>query len=199
MSKQIFSIEDIDSDIIVLKVNCNSTLDAAKHPYVNMNDDYISLTRGKDHLMSIIHKDGSSINFHFGRSGHTIIGKDLEMLESKVLDFLHENNILIGYQHEPLCAANVFYNSNYKQWELTLEMTKGDNVYYFSNTAKNADEMIEECKPFVEADGWNFGKAQTGIDIWRAENPTFNIVDTEIKILGQTKQQEKKKTEIERA
>ena len=198
MSKQIFSIEDIDSDIIVLKVNCNSTLDAAKHPYVSMNDDYISLTRGKDHLMSIIHKDGSSTNFHFGRRGHTIIGKDLEMLKSKVLDFLHENNILIGYQHEPLYAANVFYNSNYKQWELTLEMTKGDNVYYFSNTAKNADEMIEECKPFVEADEWNFGKAQTGIDIWRAENPTFNIVDTEIKVLEQTKQQEKKKTDIER-
>ena len=32
---------------------------------------------------------------------------------------------------------------------------------------------------FVEADKWDLGKAQTGIDIWEADNPVFKVTETE--------------------
>ena len=65
MKKPIFTFEDINDEVIVLKVNCNSPLEAAKNPYVDMTYDYISLTRGLDHILTVVDKQGKSWRTRF--------------------------------------------------------------------------------------------------------------------------------------
>ena len=179
MKKSIFTLEETDNEVIVLKVNCNSPLEAARNPYVDMNTEYVSLTRGKDHILNIVRSDGSSWNFHFGESGHTLVDKSTELLKDKVLSYLHDRHILIDYTGEKFRNAAIFYNDNYDKWVLRLDTVDGKGIGYESNTAVSAEEMIEECKVFVEADKWDLGKAQTGIDIWEADNPVFKVTETE--------------------
>ena len=186
MKKPIFTFEDINDEVIVLKVNCNSPLEAAKNPYVDMTYNYISLTRGRDHILTVVDKQGKSWSIDFGISGHTLVDDRTTLLKNKVLDFLNENHILVEYRGQPLREASIFYNHNYKQWQLSM-----DNTHYMSKTAASAEELIKECKCIVDAKSWSKGKAQTGIDIWRAESPEFKIVDHEKKLL---KQNEKDKS-----
>ena len=54
--------------------------------------------------------------------------------------------------------------------ELALYITNSDNCYIYSDTAKDAESMIEECKKYITAEEWEYGKAQTGIDHWVAKN-----------------------------
>lgn len=175
----IFTLEEANKDLVVIKVNCDNNLTAAKNPPVDMTYDYISITRGKEHIFDVIRKDGTSYNFHFGESGRTCIDKSTELLKNKVLSFLEEKNILIGYEHQPLVKANIYYNHNYNKWQLTMESKNRESVYFWSKTATCADDLIKECKSLVEAQKWEKGKAQTGIEIWSAVNPKFNIIETE--------------------
>lgn len=179
MKKSIFTLEETDNEVIVLKVNCNSPLEAARNPYVDMNTEYVSLTRGEDHILNVVCSDGSAWNFHFGKSGYTLISENNKLLKDKVLSYLHDRHILIDYTGEKFRSAAIFYNDNYDKWVLRLDTAGGKGIGYESNTAVSAEEMIEECKVFVEADKWNLGKAQTGIDIWSADNPVFKVTETE--------------------
>ena len=195
MKKPIFTFEDINDEVIVLKVNCNSPLEAAKNPYVDMTYDYISLTRGRDHILTVVDKQGKSWSIDFGISGHTLVDDRTTLLKNKVLDFLNENHILVEYRGEPLREARVFYNHNYGQWQLSMDKCLNSSTsistHYMSKTATSAEELIKECKCIVDAKNWVKGTAQTGIDIWRATAPKFKIVDHEKKLL---KQNEKDKS-----
>ena len=179
MKLPIFTLEEVNKDLIVIKVNCDNNLTAAKNPPIDMTYDYISITRGKDHIFDVIRKDGTSFNFHFGDSGRTCIDKSTELLKNKVLSFLEEKNILIGYEHQPLVKATIYYNRSYDKWQLTMEGKSRASVCCWSKTATCADDLIKECKPLVEAQKWEKGKAQTGIEIWSAVSPKFNIIKTE--------------------
>lgn len=181
MKKSIFTLEETDNEVIVLKVNCNSPLEAARNPYVDMNTEYVSLTRGEDHILNVVRSDGSAWNFHFGKSGHTLISENTKLLKDKVLSYLHDRHILIDYTGEKFRNATIFYNDNYDKWVLRLDTVGGKSIGYESNTAVSAKEMIEECKVFVEAGKWNLGKAETGIGIWKADNPVFKVTETEKK------------------
>ena len=187
MNKPIFTIADINNEVIVLKVNCESPLMAAQHPYVDMTYDYISLTRGKDHILTVVDKQGKSWSFHFGSDGYTWVDKRSELLKSKVLGFLEDNQILISYCGAPLYKATAFYNSNYNKWQLSLEGDRDNSTHYFSKTAHSVDELLAECKHLVKADTWEKGVAPTDIDIWTAQNPKFKILDHEKKILLKSK------------
>ena len=179
MKLPIFTLEEVNKDLIVIKVNCDNNLTAAKNPPVDMTYDYISITRGEEHIFDVIHKDGTSYSFHFGESGRTCISKPTELLKDKVLNFLKERHILIGYKHQPLAQAYICYNPNYKKWQLTMESRNRESVYFWSETATCANDLINECKVFVEAKDWIKEKAQTGIELWHAGIPKFNIIQTE--------------------
>lgn len=77
-------VEDNDS-VVVLKVNADDPLTVALNPYVNATYDYISVTKGENHILTIVKKDGSTFSFHWGISGYTLICDELELLRKKVL------------------------------------------------------------------------------------------------------------------
>ena len=201
MEKSIFTLEEVNNELIILKVNCNSPLEAVKN-YVDMNIAYISLTRGEDHIFRTTRSDGSVwSSFEFGISGYTLISASTELLKNKVLSYLHDKHILIGYKGEELRNAEIYYNDNYGRWQLSMRTADGKSIIYASKTAVSAKEMIEECKVFVEADKWDFGKGRFVEEIWKADNPVFKIAETEKKAVLKDKNPKtkaKKSKEVEK-
>lgn len=163
----IFEIANVDSNQIIIKVNADSTLKVAQFPFVSMEYDYITVTRGNKHILTIIEKDGSTFDFHWGYGGYTLISEGLERLKKAVVQFINESDIFFEWKGETPKSATIYFNSNYRKWQLTI-----DGSHYWSDTAKSVNEMIRECRKFVISD-WTQDIAQTGITIWKADNPTF--------------------------
>lgn len=167
---RIFDIVEIDFNQVIIEVKADTPLLVAKYPFVSSEMKYISVTRGKNHILTVINKDGTTWGFYWGDSGHTLIGNSEMMLRENVEKFISDNGILIDCTTNNVKeAAKIFYNNNYKKWQLTIGET-----HYFSSTAKNANEMIEECKKFVTADMWIDKTAQVGFEMKVAVNQKIN-------------------------
>ena len=89
MSK-VFELVAQDAEQVVIKVNAEDNLTIAMHPYISGNYDYITLTRGynKDHIFTVIKKDGGTWSFHWGPYSCTMTSGSVDRLRDKVLDFL---------------------------------------------------------------------------------------------------------------
>ena len=165
----IFEIEEYDYNRVILKVKADTPLKVAKYPFVSGEWEYITVTRGKDHILTVIKKDGTTFDFHWGYSGYTLISENLELLKANVVHFIeNENAILLDYIGKEPEEVGIFYNDNYKSWQISF------NTFHFWNKdIKSAEEMIEYADRFVKATEWKNEKAVTGIDVWRAVNPIF--------------------------
>ena len=172
-SKYPFEIVERNSDKIILKVLAKDSLTVAKHPYVSAEWDYITVTRGKEHVLTVIKNEGSTFNFHWGESGYTLISEGLKKLKLAVIDYLEkENYILLDWDDGKVNQASICYNGNFESWQLKLEGYRyGSTIRAFARDKKirSVEEMIEYAKHFVNAKGWEKVKAETGIDLWKAK------------------------------
>lgn len=167
--ENIFYLKHIDDEKIIIQVLADDTFKVAMFPFVSSNWEYITVTRGKNHTLTVIKKDGTTFGFHWGFNGHTLIDDSLESLKKNVLKFINESNILLEYNGGKNESAKIYYNSNYKKWQLTIN----DDVHYWSDTAQSLPEMKEDCERFVLANNWVHRRAVTGIDVWDAEDIVF--------------------------
>ena len=87
----VFEVCEVSDDKVIIKVNTDDLLAIARHIGLDANAAYITVTRGKDHVLSVIKKDGTSYSFDWGESGYTLISNRLEALRLDVIDFIHEN------------------------------------------------------------------------------------------------------------
>ena len=85
-----FSIVQNTPEIIVLKVRPLTNFDVAMNPYLGTDYDYISVTKGENHILTVVKKDGKSFSFNWGIGGHTLISEELELLKNKVIRFIHD-------------------------------------------------------------------------------------------------------------
>lgn len=178
---EIFSIVSVDEDKVVLEVLADTPLEVAMFPFVSASYNYITVTRGRKHILTVIKKDGHTFSFEFGDGGHTLISDSLEELKKYVLKFIEDNNILIEWNGQDIISTKIFYNSNYGKWQLTLEGKRKSNygfgstdVHFWSTTAKSVEDMIKECYVrFVRSDSWECSTAVTGINVWTAKNPKY--------------------------
>ena len=172
-SKYPFEIVERNSDKIILKVLAKDSLTVAKHPYVSAEWDYITVTRGKEHVLTVIKNDGSTFNFHWGESGYTLISEGLKKLKLAVIDYLEkENYILLDWDDGKVNQSSICYNGNFESWQLKLEGYRyGNTIRAFARDKKirSVEEMIEYAKNFVNVKGWEKVKAETGIDLWKAK------------------------------
>lgn len=167
--ENIFYLKHIDDEKIIIQVLADDTFKVAMFPFVSSDWEYITVTRGSNHILTVIKKDGTTFDFYWGFNGHTLISESLEVLKKKVLEFINESNILIEYNGGELKSARIYYNSNYKKWQLTIN----NGVHYWSDTAKSLSDMIEDCERFVIANNWKERIAPTGITVWDAEDMVF--------------------------
>lgn len=169
----IFSIEEIDDNQVIIKVLADSPLKVAQYPFVSKDYAYITVTRGESHLCKVIYADGHSFSFHWGGGSRTLVGEELEELKRQVIAFINQNHIFLNYDGQKVTGADIFYNSNLGLWQVTLDPVR---CHYWSKTASNEQDMIKEAEQLgIFAEEWKKGVAQTGIDIWTAVNPKFQI------------------------
>lgn len=59
------------------------------------NEEYIRLTKGKRHVLTISPKDGEPFSFVFGEGTHTVISQNLINIKLDVLAYLEAQHISI--------------------------------------------------------------------------------------------------------
>lgn len=166
----VFSIKEVTSNQIILSVKAKDPLTVARYPFLQKKFEYITLTRGKKHILTVIYEDGNTFYFDWGDGGYTLISDSLEMLKKAVCQFIEGKGILLEYTGKPVVRAVIYYNRNFHRWQLTL-----DEAHYWSKTAKNVEDMKEECRQWIQPKEWVKGIAQTGIDIWTARDFTTTL------------------------
>ena len=164
--EEIFELEMVDYDKVVIKVNADTPLKVAMFPFVSGNDAYITVTRGRNHILTVINKNGNTCSFHWGDSGYTLISDELEELKHQVLRFIDSCGILLEYKGGNVTDVSVFYNRNFKAWQLTLRTSTGD-VFYRDYNAESFDDMFDRCGRFMSVYNWGHSIAETGIDVWK--------------------------------
>ena len=78
---EIFKLVSADEDKVVIEVLADSPLKVAMFPFVSSEYNYITITRGCKHVLTVIKKDGKTFSFHFGDGGYTLISESLEELK----------------------------------------------------------------------------------------------------------------------
>ena len=162
---RIFSIQEVSTDKVIIRVHADSPLTVAEFPFIKKQWQYITVTRGKKHILVVVKEDGDTFSFWWGKDGHTLISEETEMLRRAVIQFIKENDIILEYDGGKIDNVTIYFNDNFNQWQLNL----GD-THYWSKTAKSFEDMAQEVRKFVVAEKWEKAIAQTGIDVWKAHN-----------------------------
>ena len=162
----VLELVSVDNEKVVIKINAKDPLTVAMNPEFSFNMAYITVTRGEKHIMTIIREDGTTWSFHWGGGSSTLISDSVAAMRNKVVDFIRENGIVLGLTNKP-SEATIYYNNNYKSWQLTLR-NGGESDYIWYKDAHNECDMMVYAKKFLNPICWQKGVAQTGIDIWRA-------------------------------
>lgn len=170
---KVFELESCDDLQVILKVKEMTPLLVAQYPFLSSDYSYITVTRGKNHILTIIHSNGTKFDFHWGEGGHTLISDGLELLRQNVIAFIGQSNIILDYDGFEPKKAVIYYHSYFNQWQLTIEGS-GVSCYWRTSKAKDEKDMIKICEKFVKAQ-WEKAVAPTGIDIWKAIEPTFTL------------------------
>lgn len=90
-------IIDNNIDCVVLKVKDDARLDLIKLGYFTGNEDIIRLTKGENHTCSIFNKDGSNFNWHWGKSGYTLVSDEMKKKGKLIEECITEDfDIYIG-------------------------------------------------------------------------------------------------------
>ena len=140
---EIFKLVSADEDKVIIEVLADSPLKVAMFPFVSSEYNYITVTRGRNHILTVIKKDGKTFSFDFGDNGHTLISDSLKELKKFVLKFISDSGVLIEWNGWNIRRVVIYYNSSYKKWQLTLEGERKTNygfrsndAFYWSTTAK---------------------------------------------------------------
>lgn len=168
-----FTLAKNTKDMAILKVAVKTPLEIAMHPYLSSNYEYITITKGCNHILTVVKEDGTTFSFHYGFSGDTLVTEDLTMLKNKAMDALEKYGVIMGAETMELpYKMDIFYDTNYRGWQamLSFQDDLGRQRIWISKL-KNEEEMckaIEErfkirFKPLIK------DKTITGIDFWRTE------------------------------
>ena len=171
MLKDIFELVKHDSQKAILKVKDVDNLMIAEHPYISKKMDYITITRGNRHTMTVINKDGSTWSVNWGDGGCTLCSDSVDKLKWAARDFFQlDCGILLDLtvDNSKIKEASIFYNSFYRAWQLSLRVGpyQSQNIW-FHDCADELDVMEKACIYIGKRD-WHYKVAQTGIDMWVA-------------------------------
>lgn len=140
----ILKLHTVTNEQVVLEVKELSLLEIAMNPMFDKTMEYITVTRGGNHTLTVIKNDGTKFSFEWGSSGHTLISDNLERLKSYVLKFLKDEKIFIDSTSDNVIQGKTFYNENFNAYQLTLTTDVNQDVYLWFNTESERADYIEE-------------------------------------------------------
>lgn len=145
----IFELVSNSREQVVLKVNAKDPLTVALNPYVESDYEYITVTKGPNHTMSVINSAGKRWSIEWGERGHTLIGASTERLKMEVLKFINELNISIEYQGQPVKQVNVYFSDFLRKWEVSITPEFGPHIAHFSEKAKCLEDIMVEAEAII--------------------------------------------------
>lgn len=140
----VFNLEYYDNNIVAIKVKELSNLEIAKTPYISKEYDYISVTRGKNHILTVVKKDGSTFNFSWGVNGHTLIGYALEFLKKNVIDYIEEYCYIpleMDFGSKDIANIEVCYNRYFECYQANFTSKKGKVAHAFIKACTCLDDI----------------------------------------------------------
>lgn len=170
---EIFKMVMSDEDKVIIEVMADTPLKTAMYPFVSGEYKYLTLTRGRHHILTIVDKDNTTFAFGWGCKGDTCVSERLRLLKANVLQFVKDNNILINCSNPT--SAIITYCDN--EYTLSIFDDNRDSFDNYDGKATDLDSMIAEVSKFVTADSWEFVDYEAdryfNTKTWRAVNPTF--------------------------
>ena len=176
--KNVFKIEEATNNQVIVEVSAKDPLTVARYPFLDSRMKYITVTRGNNHICTVIDEDGTTWNWHFGDHGHTLISDSVLELQKNLLQFIESHDIAIEYAGGSPKSARIFYNPNYSKWQLTIDVQGGQksDFHVWATSANSIETAIEAFKGFVTSDDWSpRTTAVTGVRVWDAVNPKFTL------------------------
>ena len=119
-------------------------------PYVPTDYEYITITKGKGHILTAIDKHGHIItSFYYDHMpSHCNATEILKQLKRKVTKFIVLKGIFLNtYGDKKLKEIICQYSNIENKWacQFSFKTMKGTSTeVYYSDTAKNVDELIDE-------------------------------------------------------
>lgn len=174
---KVFKIEEVTNKQVIVNVSAKDPLTVARYPFLNSKMKYITVTRGDNHICTVIKEDGTTWSWEFGSRGHTLISDSVFELQKNLLEFIRSHDIAIDYAGGFPKSARIFYNGNYNKWQLTIDVQGGQksDFHVWATSADSIETAIKAFKGFVTSDNWNLRSAVTGLRVWDAVNPTFTL------------------------
>lgn len=165
-----FSLVENTDEMVILKNEVKRPIDIAKNPWLSSDDEYVTITKGRDHVLTLVKTNGKTVSISFGGRGHTLISDNFRRLKEKAIETAHVFGVLLEIpttkKPDNVC---IFYNDNYKMWQAVLTVN-GFNIreYIWFNDAINQNdtlELVEDCFE-IKFKELTYKRAQTGIDTW---------------------------------
>ena len=169
---EIFEFVKADNQKAILKVKELNGLLIAEHPYVNAKMDYITITRGSRHTMTVINKDGTTWSVNWGEGGVTMCSDSVNALKWAARDFFQlECGILLDLttDNSAIKEAKVFYNHNFRAWQLYLRVGPYQEQNLWFKDCYDKDDAIEKANRYIGNRVWRYQMSRTGIDTWVAD------------------------------
>ena len=169
MRKDVLELVHYDNDKVVVKFKELSNLEKAMNPWV-LNYEYVTITRGKNHIMTMISKDGGSWSISWGDNGCTMISDSLLRSRKEIVAFIEKDCFIplnLDVPNYLIESANVYYNNNVGCWQANFYV-RGKSSNIWDKEWVCAKDAINFAKNIVGDCKWIKETAQTGIEIWRA-------------------------------
>ncbi len=138
----VFTLFEETREQVIVQVNADDALTVARHPYVSSNMAYITVTRGKEHVFTVVRKDGTT--WCFGSS--TLLSDGVRKLRDTLLSFIREQHVFIDVRTELNPYAADFYRWN-NMWyvDFAFADTRDTGRVYFPNASESPQSLVQNA------------------------------------------------------
>ncbi len=179
MDSEVFKLFEVSDKQVILRVHADSAIACARHPYVDADMVLITVTRGRNHTLSVFDRNGRrTCDFDWGDRGRTVIDETLESLRRHVVDFILGQGVLLDSQSDRCTSARMYWNSSYKSWQLACETPAGSTNFWFGGEPteqgfRQAKKEMRELFPGIR--GFERTTCATGIPIWAVKFGRYGL------------------------
>lgn len=165
-----FSLVENTDEMVILKNEVKTPLEIAKNPWLSSDDEYVTITKGRDHVLTLVKTDGKTISISFGGRGGTLISDSFRKLKEKAVETAQVFGVLLEIpttrKPDNVC---IFYNYGYKEWQAVLTVNGfnvRENVWFHDVFNENETlKLVEYCYE-VKFKELIHKMAETGINTW---------------------------------
>lgn len=165
-----FSLAENTDEMVILKNETKRPIDVAKNPWLSADDEYVTITKGRNHTLTLIKISGKTVSITFGERGYTLISDNFRKLKEKAIEAAHVFGVLLEIpttrKPDNVC---IFYNYGYKKWQAVLTVNGfnvRENVWFHDVFNENETLKLVEYYYEIKFKELTHKMAETGIHTW---------------------------------